>query len=152
MEEFEKKYKEMNEDLDFLIDIFIDVVEASNGEPSGKDNRILDANGLAVKYWYHLLSISYLLKGINLNTRTLPIKNFIDPVSIDVLVRAAFETSLVFHYIFLNPEDDEQQDLIHYSWVAAKLYQRQNFPYKEKEHLEKIKKEQKDLACIIHKL
>ena len=96
----------MSEKLNALVqlaDILLHVLEANKGIREDKDGRNLDAEGLAIKYFNHLLAAIYLARGLNLDEITVPIKDYPDHASVDVLVRSAFEACLVFHHIFLDP-------------------------------------------------
>ncbi len=133
------KYK----DLVKLTDILIGVIEANKGTPAKNDLRIIDAEGLAKKFFSHTLSILYIWRGINLEDLKIPIKDFPDPPSVNVLVRAAFETFLIFYYIFIDSVDTEEIDLRYQSWELSGLYQRQEFPATLDESIKKLEEEKK---------
>jgi hypothetical protein len=105
--------------------IFIRTVEASEGIGAGADDRILDAEGLALKFFGHASAAFHLYQGTvlpHLGT------NFIDVSSINVLGRAALETFLVFHHVFVSPTSEEEKDFRYISWKLAGLLERQTLP------------------------
>ncbi|MBZ5588387.1 MAG: DUF5677 domain-containing protein [Acidobacteriia bacterium] len=53
---------------------------------------------------------------------------FFDPGSVNGLVRAAVETFLVFHYVFVSPSSPEEADARYLSWWLGGLIDRQGFP------------------------
>ncbi len=136
-----QKVAEKEKDLTELLNIFLNIVEVNRGTPTGDDDRILDAEGLALKFYSHALSALYILRGVNLPDLVIPIRNFPDPSSLDVLVRAAFETYLVFFHVFIDPVDGDESDFKFYSWEIAGLYGRQNYRASTKENIKKLKDE-----------
>ncbi|MCK4448785.1 MAG: hypothetical protein KAW56_17105 [Candidatus Marinimicrobia bacterium] len=135
-----------------LINIFIPVVESNKGVATGADDRVIDSEGLALKYFSHVLSSLYVYRGINLNDLSIPIRDFLDPSSLNVLVRAAFETNLVFYHIFLDSKNNDEINLRYYCWVAAGLHQRQSFPSKIPKNIEKLKQEKVFLMQLEDKI
>jgi hypothetical protein len=108
-----------------LLEIFVRTVEASKGTGAGADDRTLDAEGLAFKFFGHASAAFYLYQGTVLPHLG---ANFIDASSINVLGRAALETFLVFHHVFVSPTSEEETDFRYMSWKLAGLLERQTFP------------------------
>ncbi|MBU0561496.1 MAG: hypothetical protein KKD86_17750 [Bacteroidetes bacterium] len=54
------------EELLKVLDSFIAVAEAGKKTPAGKDNRLLDAEGLCFKIFAHSASILYLYRSTNI--------------------------------------------------------------------------------------
>jgi len=108
-----------------LIKLLVNVVKASKGTVAGSDDRVLDAEGLALKFVGHASAAYYLYKGIALPEIG---ANFVDPSSVNVLGRAALETFLVFHHVFVAPASEEERDFRYMSWLLAGLLERQTFP------------------------
>jgi len=108
-----------------LLEILIRVAEANKGQVAGIDDRILDAEGLLLKFFGHTASFLYLYKSTTLPDIHV---SFFDSASIDVLARAALETLLVFHYVFEAPTSEEEKDFRYIAWSLAGLLERQNFP------------------------
>lgn len=108
-----------------LLKVLVDVVEASKGTVAGSDDRVLDAEGLALKFFGHASAAYYLYKGIALPEIGAA---FVDPSSVNVLCRAAIETFLVFHHVFVTPASEEEKDFRYMSWLLAGFLERQTFP------------------------
>lgn len=125
------------------------VIEASKGTIVGTDDRILDAEGLALKFFGHASAVFYLHQGT-----ALPLldANFVDPSSINVLGRAALETFLVFHHVFVDPATDDERDFRYMSWLLAGLLERQTFPVHSPKGKEMLSKEAQLIAPVKVKL
>lgn len=141
----------MHNDNDYLglLKIFVRIVEANKGTHAGEDDRILDAEGLALKFLGHASTAFYLYQGT-----VLPCigANFIDSASINVLGRAALETFLVFHYIFVAPISEGERDFRYMSWLIAGLHERQNFPAQSPKGKEMLLKERELIVPLQKKL
>lgn len=108
-----------------LLEILGRVAEANKGVVAGADDRILDAEGLLLKFFWHAASALYLFRSTTLpDIRA----SFFDSASINVLGRAALETFLVFHYVFTAPTSENEKDFRYVSWTLAGLLERQKFP------------------------
>jgi len=142
---FEKEYIE-------LLNIFTQVVEANKGTPSIGDERLLDAEGLALKFFGHVISTLYLYRGITIRDFMIPITNFPDATSIHVLGRAAIETFLIFHYIFVEPENKSEKDFKYFSWQIAGLLECQNFPVWSQDARKQLKQEKEIIINFKKKL
>lgn len=132
---------EKENELIELINILIGVIEANKGVKSENDMRFLDAEGLAIKFFSHAIATLYIYRGVNIPDLIIPVKNYPDPPSVDVLLRASFETFLVFHYIYIDSENIDEIDLKYHSWELAGLYQRQKFPATLEESKRKLEEE-----------
>jgi len=86
-----------------LLRVFLRAVEGNKGLPAGEDDRILDAEGLALKFFGHASTAFYIYQGTFLPDSG---AKFIDSASINVLGRAALETFLVFHHVFVAPTSE----------------------------------------------
>ena len=108
-----------------MLESLIEVTEANKGVAAGHDDRILDAEGLALKFVFHAASALYLYRST-----TVPEigASFFDPGSVNVLCRAALETFLVFHYVFVEPQLDDDRDCRYIGWVLAGYLERQKLP------------------------
>lgn len=118
---------EQDKELVELADILLHVIEANKGVPEDQDGKNLDAEGLGIKFFNHLLSVVYLSRGINIEEVSIPITNYPDHTSVDVLVRSAYEACLVFHHIFLGADSDAERDFRFLCWSIAGLYEKQSF-------------------------
>lgn len=108
-----------------LMKLFIRIVEASKGAPAGNDDRLIDAEALALKFIGHVSAAYYLYQGTVLPTIN---ANFVDPSSVNVLGRAALETFLVFHHVFVAPGPEEEKEFRYISWLLAGFLERQTYP------------------------
>ena len=132
-----------------LLRAFLDIVEASKGTPAGEDDRVLDAEGLALKCYSHACSFLYLLRGTNVPELRV---SFFDPGSINVIGRAILESFLVFHYIFIDSKNDEEQTFRYLCWLYHDLVERQGFPARSPQGKEKLKSEEKVIKQISTKI
>jgi hypothetical protein len=132
-----------------LLETLIKVVEANKGLPAGTDDRVLDAEGLAFKFFGHACSAFYLHRST-----TIPetMSSFFDVGSINVLGRAALETFLVFYYVFVNPSSDQERDFRYLSWLLAGLLERQEFPAHSLSGKALLSSEKKLIAPLQEKL
>jgi len=112
-----------------LLDVLYRVMQALEGEPLDADRRYYDAEGLVTKFFMHAASALYLYRG-TIITDLLPPPgiNFGDVASVPVVVRAAIEAFLTFHYVFIARSSDEERDLRYLSWKAGGFADRQRFP------------------------
>jgi hypothetical protein len=108
-----------------LLETLIEVMEANKGVAAGDDDRILDGEGLALKFFLHAASALYLYRGTSLPEFG---ANFIDPGSINVLCRAAIETFLTFHYVFVVPQSDADRNYRYMAWILGGYLERQKLP------------------------
>jgi hypothetical protein len=112
-------------DYQRLLGVLIEVTEANKGVAAGHDDRVLDAEGLALKFVSHAASALYLYRSTSLPEFG---ASFFDPGSVNVLSRAALETFLVFHYLFVEPHSDEERDCRYMAWVLGGYLDRQGLP------------------------
>lgn len=131
---------DMNIEDDFqeLIKIYTGVLNANQGIASIGDDRIVDAEGLGVKFFGHTIAFYHLYKGM-----TIPdiVKDFVDPSSINVVGRAAIETFLVFHYVFASPETDDEKNFKYFSWELGGLVERQKLQIRSTKGKAKLEQE-----------
>jgi len=132
-----------------LLKALIIAGEAAKNIQTGKDSRILDAEGLFVKFIEHVCSTFYLFRGTKIQEFTI---DFIDNGSINVLGRSAIETFLVFHYVFVEPTTEAEKDFRYWSWVLGGLMDRQKYPTKFQHTKEKKIREKTIIADIKQKL
>lgn len=137
------------EDYISLLNVFANVLEANKGIPAGPDDKILDAEGLAGKCFFHASSFLYLLRSTNVPELGI---SFFDPASINVVARAALESFLVFHYVFVEPTTEEEKDFRHLSWKLADLMERQRYGAMSPQGKIKLAQEQELIAAIKNKI
>ena len=113
------------------------------------DERVLDAQGLAVKCLFHASSCLALYAGTVVASTGTPV---LDTPSMNVLARAAIESSLTFHYLFVAPPDASHQEFRHLSWVLADLLERQAFRATTPEHKQQLEDEARQIEDIRSRL
>src|SRR3990172_5091399 len=109
-------------DYQRLLKVLIEVTEANKGVVAGHDDRVLDAEGLALKFVFHAASALYLYRSTSLPEFG---ASFFDPGSVNVLSRTALETFLVFNYVFVEPQSDEERDCRYMTWVLGGYLERE---------------------------
>ena len=121
------KRRESEEHLMCLMNFLVDLVEDAKGT-SHSDERYQDAEGLALKVFYHAASALYLFRSTTLSDFPGRRISFFDPASFAVLTRAALETFLTFYLVFVHPDSDEEFEFRYFSWKRHGLLDRQDFP------------------------
>ena len=112
-------------DYQELLGLLIDVAEANKSIVAGDDDRVLDAEGLALKFVSHAASALYLYRGTSVPELH---ASFFDAGSVNVVSRAALETFLAFHYVFADPKSDQDRDYRYGAWVLARYLEMQKLP------------------------
>lgn len=135
-----------------LLDILFRIMLTNKGVKPGEGLRGLDAGSLVSKFFGHAISALYLHKGINIPDLSIPMTNVLDPSSLDVLVRAALESFLVFYYIFIESSDKNESDLKYQAWELAGFYKRQEFPAKLEENIKKLNREREAIKELEEKI
>jgi len=117
--------EEVTKDTLSLLEAFYIVLEANRGVPSDADDRVLDAEGVAMKCFFHASSCFYLHRSTTIPELG---ASFFDHASMSVLARATIEAFLVFQYVFVSPATENEREFRHQSWVLADLLDRQDAP------------------------
>lgn len=127
-----------------LTQILSTISNANIGSPLNR--RATDAEGLGVKFIFHCISAQHLIRGTRLPEIN---ASFNDPASINVVIRAALESVLIFHYVFNAGVNDDELNFRYDAWVISDLQVRQGFPVstdegklvlaQDKEMIEKIR-------------
>jgi hypothetical protein len=137
-----------------LLDILYQAVSATRSQPNPPqaDEKLKDAEHLATKFLVHGASMLYLSRGTHVHDFPSVRLGFTDSASIDVIARAAFETFLVFHHIFVAQASAEERHYRYLSWKVAGLAERQHFPVATQEHQERLDVERRELHDLHNKL
>ena len=114
----------MDEEYLELQKILLEIVEANKGVPVKEDDRFIDAESLAVKFFEHSASIVFLYKDTTLPEIKL---RFFDLASLNIIARAMIENFLVFYYVFSEPKNDEEKDFRYLVYWISGLIERQNY-------------------------
>lgn len=133
-----------------LMEVFLDCGNALQGKkmPTDRSWQIY-VEPIAMKCLYHLGSLYAIYNGTKLPDMLGRPIGFIDFPSMAILTRAAFETYLTFHYIFVHPATVEEKRFLYDIWVLGGLRDRQRFSVttpegnmllkKEKQRIEELK-------------
>ena len=142
------------EDYIKLLETLIKVAEANKGTALGEDDRLLDAEGLCKKFFGHATSALYLFRSTTLPSIKVTDRgiSFFDPGSINVLGRAALESFLVFHYVFVEPRSDDEKDFRYFLWLHASYINRQKCPSRYEEGKKQLNDEKKIIADLKEKI
>lgn len=131
-----------------LTQILSAVIDTNAGRPIDSP-RIASAEGLAVKFAAHCISIQYLIRG----TRLPEIHaDFTDPASVNVIVRAAVESVLTFYYLFVSGSSEDELNFRHDTWVLADLQNRQEFHVFSEEGKLQLAREKEQITKLDEKL
>jgi len=142
--------------------ILLDLLAKANDSVEGlsisditERERLLDAHRLANKFIGHALTVLCLLDETSV--QVLPSHQPFKPIyvvsaSIDVLTRSTMEAFLIFHYVFYAPTTREEKNYRYWSYKAAGLAERQNFPTITEEGRKKLDKEKIELDALQNKL
>lgn len=99
---------------------------------------------LILKFALHGISLHQILSGTTFSSQYYQIPNseglpILDISSAKTILRAQYETFLIFHHIYVNPPDDDEAELRYYAWIYSALLGRQKYPTINEES--KIQKE-----------
>lgn len=120
--------------------------------PALEDNRVIDAEGLAVKLFEHSASINYLYKDTVIPEINLRIFDLAIPKCYCSCNNWKF---LVFYYVFVEPQNKEEEDFRYFAYCLSGLIERQNYPIespKGKIILTNEKKVIDNLICKLEKI
>lgn len=124
MNNHDQQDKERDNDYLVLLRGLIEVSEAVKGTPAKHGDWELDAEGLLLKTVYHASAVYYLSR----ETKIPPLQaRFLDPASIQVLVRATLESVLVFYHVFAAPKSEAEKELRYTMWCLSGLLTRQRY-------------------------
>jgi len=142
------------EDYIKMLETLIKVAEANKGTALGEDDRLLHAEGLFKKFTGHVATALYLFGGTTLPSVKVTDRgiSFFDSGSINVLGRAALESFLVFHYVFIEPQSDDEKDFRYHSWLYASYIDRQKFPSQSEEGKKQLNDEKKSIDALKEKI
>lgn len=134
----------MEEERKYLIilDLLARIIEANKGVEQ-PDEKLFEAEPLALKFFQHSASTFYLSRGTIIKDLPFFEVNFFDASSINVLARAIIESFLTFHYVFGSSVSKEENDFRFYSWLLGGLKERENFPCVLPESKKRLASEQK---------
>lgn len=112
------------EDLHFLLDSMRELSERDRLAQSRSMVGAQDAESLILKVFCHLSAASQLTAGTYVRGREKP---FIDPATIPVICRAAWEAVLVLSYVFAMPPSETEKILRYKLWKLSGLLDRSRY-------------------------
>lgn len=112
----------IDDDFRMLLHALLDVTKKADSERVEKGERGLNALGLCLKAFYHFSAIFHMAQGTKVSFLSL---EYEDPGSIPVLLRAAWESALVFSYVFADPPSESESILRYAAWRLSGLLSRQ---------------------------
>jgi hypothetical protein len=87
---------------------------------------------LLYKFIFHGLTLHNILSGLKLHSdyykEEMSGKTIIDIASAKSILRSQFEAFLMYHYIYVNPKNNDLKELRYNAWIYSSLLQRQEFP------------------------
>lgn len=111
-----------------MLDIFARCTKALKGKTFSHDRAwLVDAEILALKLFFHIGSVFKLQEGTALPKIAKVNPNYVDFPSISTLSRAAIETFLCFHFIYIQPSSMEEKEFRHDLWKLGGFLDRQRF-------------------------
>ncbi|MBU3917154.1 hypothetical protein KKA14_16600 [bacterium] len=110
-----------------LLGALVQVVESNKGFKVKNGEWAIDAEGLALKFFSHAASVLYLYRSTTIKDLEVGPISFFDISSVNVLSRSAFETFLIFHKVFIAPNNQEEKQFYYKLWVISGLRERQEF-------------------------
>lgn len=136
-------------DLDVLIDSAIQIGNRLGGQKKPVDQESLYyAEGLGQKIINHTISVRHLYHGQQLTVGSNRYHTRIDFASIAVLVRAALETYLTLHHVFMSVNGDEERKFRFLCWHLAGFLDRTGFEPKNEVQLELKESERKSIESL----
>ena len=88
-------------------------------------SRQRPAETLFTKFFAHACSALSLSRGTTVEELGI---GFFDPSSINVICRAALESLLVLHYLFVEPETEDEREFRYRCWVISGLREVEGLP------------------------
>jgi hypothetical protein len=116
-----------------VLKLYYNLIQSLNGYTAG-DPRVVQSHGLAEKLLHHAASAYWLSKGTRVPDMPDMAVDFHDHSSITLIARAALECYLMFYYIFLDPDSDDEFEFRYNAWMLAGLALREGYPFPFPEH------------------
>lgn len=142
---------EANHELDFdlLLNGAIEIGNRLQGQKLPADIAgIYYAEGLGQKIIHHCLSVRHLFKGYQLLTAEQLYGTKVDFASIAILVRAALETYLTLHHVFVASQDPEELRFRFACWHLGGFTDRAGFDPKNQSQIDLKVSEAKSIADL----
>ncbi|MUH37552.1 hypothetical protein D9O36_17015 [Zobellia amurskyensis] len=132
------------EDLNVLINYYVDVGNSISGKKVKGQEGIKYAESISKKTFLHICTSYSLCQRQKFDLIDGSYFEVIDYSSIAVLIRAALESYLVFNHVFVAPEDHDEKLYRYHCWDLAGYIERQDLQATSQESLA-IKNQEKIL-------
>ena len=141
-------------DYPVLLGLVVRLIESQEGKKIVRGEEWQnDAQILAIKLFQHLVSMMRTATVTQIEVTGRPTISFIDHASAKVVTRAAFETYLVFFYLYGNlTHDPSLCEFRHKAWKLGGLTDRQKFFAKIAAHRAKLEDERKQINALVSEL
>jgi hypothetical protein len=134
-----------------LVDLIFLAAESIKGYKFGRNKLIYYKQEFLYKYLQHFLSVLHLSKGTTVKVMG-DQKIFYDMSSINVLIRAALETYLLFYYIYADGSDNDTTEYRFWSWLREGLLDRQRARPTSETGIAKLREEKEEIRIIEDKI
>ncbi|HEX7413526.1 MAG TPA: DUF5677 domain-containing protein [Bacteroidia bacterium] len=132
------------DEFDNVLKIVIEIGNKLVGKPNLEaDTNLVYAEGLGKKIIGHSLSARYLYDGFQIAIKSEIFVPRVDFPSIIILTRAALESYLTFHYLFIAPKNDCEKEFRFLCWDLSGYLDRENAEATRKEYIELKESEKK---------
>jgi hypothetical protein len=91
------------------------------------DQRLIDAQSLALKLFEHAVAVYSLSQGVELQSVLEDTDTLVVQSSVNVLARAILEAFLAFHCIFIDPKNEDEFEFRYCAWQLRGLAMREEF-------------------------
>jgi hypothetical protein len=141
-------------DYPVLLNLFVRLIPSQDGKKiAPADEWQNDAQVLAIKLFQHLVCMQRTAAITKIDVVGFPTMSFIDHASAKVVTRAAFETYLVFFYLYGSlSRDPSLCEFRHKTWKLGGLTDRQKIYTKVDAYLAKLTVERAQIDALILEL
>jgi len=137
-----------DETYSVLLNLYVNLVNSQARKTIDPNNEWHNnAQGLSIKLFRHLVSMRAVADVATVKYNGAPIATFLDNASVVVITRAAWETYLVFYYIY-GGSDSALSEFRHKTWCLGGLTDRQQFHASKRESLETLAREKIDIEQL----
>lgn len=137
------------QDYKSLLFLAIEVCESVKGRTAPVElSWLTDTQPFSGKLVQHLATVLYLSNGTTINDVGSHRLAFTDHSSVNVLIRACFETYLAFHHIFIAAPTLEEKKFRHSVWELGGYLTRQRGPLVTEEGKRKVAGELSTIARL----
>jgi hypothetical protein len=140
--------KEYHELLDTLVYLHEKIIESKKPMKEYQ----LHSDTLITKFYFHSYSFYKLISGYEVSSnyykKEVANVKVLDIYSALVILRAQFETFLMYHHIYVNPSQEEDKELRWLAWIYSSLLNRQSFPAESEFAIQQKAKDQETISKL----